>query len=130
MKVQEVMTKGLYTVQPDGTVAEMKEFMASLSVHALPIVDPDGGVVGIVTSSDLEPDLSQDTLAADLMSDQVHEIDGQADAREAAQMMRDRSVHHLVVMEDGRAIGMLSAFDLLRVIAGEVAPEGESLPEG
>lgn len=125
MKINTVVTKTLYSVEPTGTVEEMKQLMADLDVHALPVVDGDSRAVGIVTSSDLEPGLPRDTLAEDLMSDQVYEIDTNAKAVEAAQMMRDLSVNHLVVTEGGKAIGMISSFDLLRVITGEEQTESD-----
>lgn len=127
MKVKEVMTKGVFTVQPEGTVSEMRRFVADLGVHALPIVDLEGIAVGMVTSSDLEPDLPEDTLAFDLMSDRVYEIDGGEDARNAAQMMLNHTVHHLVVTDRGQAVGMLSSFDLLRVVTEGVEVVDEVL---
>ncbi len=116
MKVNDVMTEGLATVLPHDTIETMEERMADLEVHALPVVDEEGRAVGIVTSSDFDPDLPRSTPAGDLVGDQVYQIDFEADAREAARMMLDLRVHHLVVTERGQAIGMLSSFDLLRVL--------------
>ena len=121
MKVHEVMTCELVTVQTHDTIEELESLMAEVEVHALPILNEEGMAIGIVTSSDCLPDLPRSTPAADLLSDQVYEVDQDADAKEAAQMMRDLNVHHLVVTDGGQAIGMLSSFDLLRVITGEAA---------
>lgn len=121
MKVNELMTRDLATFQPHATVGELEELMADLDVHALPVVDEQGIAVGIVSASDLGPDVPRTTSAASLMNDRVYTIDHEADAKEAAQMMQDQSVHHLVVTERGRAVGMLSTFDLLRLITQEAA---------
>lgn len=127
MKVHKVIAKGLYSVDPTGTVEEMEQLMSDLDVHALPVVDEEARAIGIITSSDLEPGLPKDALAADLMSDQVYEIASKADATEAAQMMRDFSINHLVVTDEGKSVGMISSFDLLRVITGEERAESDAV---
>ncbi len=116
MKVQELITRELYTAQPGDTLHRIEARMAALNVHALPIIDEEGKALGIVTSSDLSPDIRRDAAIADLISDVVYQIDVEEDAKEAARMMRDQGVHHLVATEGGRAVGMVSSFDLLRVI--------------
>ncbi len=116
MKVQDLIMRDLVTAEPHDTLASIEERMADRNVHALPVLDDDGKAVGIVTSSDFTPDLDMGTSVADLMSDMVYEIDLGEEAREAARRMHDLGVHHLVATERGRAVGMLSSFDLLRVI--------------
>lgn len=116
MKVNDLIDRTLITAKPHDSLETIEDRMAVQGVHALPVLDDAGRAIGIVTSSDLKPDLPEETSLADLMSDQVYTIDASEEAREAARRMRDLGVHHLVVTEGDRAVGMLSSFDLLRVI--------------
>lgn len=128
MKIVELMSKRLVVAKPGETLAVVEKRMSDHGIHALPVLDEFGRPEGILTTSDCGPDVPPSTLVEELFTDQVYQIDVDADAREAARMMRDLGVHHLVVTEkDGRAVGMLSSFDLLRVIEeGEIFPVNEN----
>lgn len=116
MKIENLIARDLVTADPSDTLGTIKERMADLGIHALPVVDELGKAIGIVTSSDIGPDLPDETPVADLMSDQIYPIGPEDTAKDAAGIMRDQGTHHLVVSRGDRAIGIVSSFDLLRVI--------------
>jgi CBS domain-containing protein len=119
MKVSDLFNPNLIEAKPHDTLFDIDERMVGHGIHALPIIGEEGQAIGIVTSSDLDPGLSRDTPVVELMSDTIYEVDSQAEAREAAVQMLNLGVHHLVVTEGGKAVGILSSFDLLRVITEE-----------
>lgn len=51
--IQEVMTTGVFTVHREETVRHAADRLRNGAFHSLPVVDDDGNVVGIITSSDL-----------------------------------------------------------------------------
>jgi len=51
------------------------------------------------------------------MSDRVHNVLKNNRVQDAAAMMVKNNVHHLVVMEDGKVIGMISSMDIVKVFA-------------
>ena len=51
--IEQVMSKHLTTIDARGTVREAAEKLRSGKFHALPVVDVDGDLVGIVTTTDL-----------------------------------------------------------------------------
>lgn len=51
--VEEVMTSTLVTARPETTIREATEILSGGKFHSLPVVEPDGTLVGIVTSTDL-----------------------------------------------------------------------------
>lgn len=122
MKVEELVQRQLFRVHPDETRAQVEERLADLGVHALPVIDEDGKAIGIVTSGDLLPEWDMDAPVSDFLSDVAYTIEIGSEVGEAARMMRDLGVHHLVVTDGGEAVGMLSSFDLLRIIDAEVTP--------
>ena len=60
--------------------------------------------------------LDQHTVA-EVMSNVVHSVRPDADVREAAALMQERSIHRLLVMEDEQLVGILSAWDIVRGVA-------------
>src|SRR3954453_1733900 len=53
MKVSDIMTHPVLTVTPETTIGEVAELMIGHRISGLPVVDPAGAVVGIVTEGDL-----------------------------------------------------------------------------
>lgn len=52
-RVEEVASRDLVTVDPDQELDEALELMASSQVKALPVIEEDGTLVGIVTYADV-----------------------------------------------------------------------------
>jgi CBS domain-containing protein len=52
MKAAEVMTPKVATIRPDETVREAAHMMLQFGISGLPVVDPAGRLVGIVTEGD------------------------------------------------------------------------------
>lgn len=53
MKVQEIMTKDVLTVQPETPVNDVARLMGARDISGVPVVDEAGQVVGIITELDL-----------------------------------------------------------------------------
>lgn len=119
MKVNDLIDRKMITADPFETKSEIEKLMDSCEVHALPVLSEDGSPIGLITSSDLQSDLPGETPASDLMSDRVYTVDVWEDAAEAARMMRDFHVHHLVATDNDEASGVLSSFDLLTLVEDE-----------
>ena len=68
VRVGDVMTKKLYTVEPDDDVELAVDTMKSRLVRRLPVVNEKGDVVGIVAPSDLAPTLASHNVADFLLA--------------------------------------------------------------
>jgi len=53
----------------------------------------------------------------DIMSDRVHIVLKNNRLKDAAAVMTKHAVHHLVVMEDGDVVGMISSMDIVAIYA-------------
>src|SRR5437588_10979082 len=53
MKVREIMSAPVVTVHQDAPVAEVARLMLEEGVSGLPVVGPDGQMLGLVTENDL-----------------------------------------------------------------------------
>ena len=114
--VSELMTADLVTIETSDTVGRARDLMVGLGVHALPVLE-DGVAVGIVTSADLVEEWPAGEPLTTMMSRSVRLVEPTATASEAAAIMRDDRIHHLVVVEGATPVGILSTFDLLQVLS-------------
>ena len=143
-QVSELMTPDVLTVGPKTTVREARDRLAGRRVSGAPVVDESGGVLGIITQNDLarftarrvsveqsgrfftdEDDFRDlgslvsnldDTPVERIMSSPVFSVSREAGLAIAANIMRERRVHRLIVTERGRLVGVISSLDLMRVI--------------
>jgi CBS domain-containing protein len=119
MKVREIMTsEGLATATLDTTLAEIAERMRDENVGAVPIVDEDEKLAGIITDRDIvvraiaEGEDPNECTAEEILTEQLHTIDPEAELEEAADLMARHQIRRLPVVEDEVVIGMISLGDL------------------
>ncbi|MDQ5841525.1 MAG: CBS domain-containing protein [Chloroflexota bacterium] len=117
------------TVRSDEPLSVADRLMRSFAVSGLPVVDRDGGLVGVVSRTDLmalagDPrvDVWQGRSVAATMTAPGLTVDADATLTEAAARMEDHRVHRLVVVEPeaGHPIGILSTTDVVRAMAAGV----------
>ena len=128
-KISDVMITDVQTVTTAEVVGPMRDLMIDGGIHALPVLDDAGAVAGIVTSSDLVEEHAPELGVTAVMSDQVLTVAPDDTLVAAARTMLDARVHHLVVVDGGAVAGIVSSFDLLRELAGDVeARESSTVP--
>lgn len=110
------MTTKVVFAAMDHTVDRVRELMASKHIHALPVVGKNKKIMGIVTTADLARRMEDDTPVRHVMSDRVVMVGATEPASKAATLMRKHRIHHLVVTDDNKAIGIVSSFDLLTLV--------------
>jgi len=115
-KVNDLMVANVITVQPHHTVGRLRHLIDTNHVHAIPVVDSAGTLVGIVSSADLVPELKGDTRVSQIMTQKVYTIPQYDDVHIAARLMRNHRIHHVVVTHEQKVVGMLSSFDLLKLV--------------
>jgi len=136
MKVRELMSKGVVTVEDTASCREAAQLMVRHRVRHLPVVTRLGKLCGIVTDRDLrhylfEPktlakvgSISIDTLLSEVpigqvMSAPVTTVDADASLEMAAGAMLEDKLGSLPVVEGGRLAGIITETDLLRRIVRE-----------
>ncbi len=129
VKIKDLMVERVITAQPHHSVDHLRALMERNGIHAVPIVGPEGEAVGIVTSSDLIGDLKGGTPAKQIMSNGVTCVPAYNDVHVAARVMRNHKIHHVVVTHEKQVVGMVSSFDLLKLVEDhrftmKAAPQG------
>jgi CBS-domain-containing membrane protein len=137
------MVRDVRTVRTDADVHELAKLLLKEKIHGVPVVDPDGRLVGVVSQTDLlgwhfregvdgatfyqasdqRPPRGlrfadiRTAQVEEVMSPIVHCICPDQPVTLAAARMIDRKVHRLVVVdENAQVLGILSSADLLRAI--------------
>lgn len=113
-----VARRPLLTCRPETTVREAARLMSAERVNSIVVVDEEGSGIGIVTDWDLRERVvaaghSPETQVVDVMSAPLVTIDADRLLLEAVRLMIARGINHLVVTEEAKPFGMLTAFDLL-----------------
>ncbi|MBI2991347.1 MAG: CBS domain-containing protein, partial [Deltaproteobacteria bacterium] len=116
--------------RPDTSLEEVARTMDSKDVSALVVVNEAGDVVGVISRTDLvntrfvEPYMKhwRGMTAEHLMSRPVISVSPETPVSEAANILRQKQIHRLVVVEtDGQRllpVGILSVTDLAKNIDG------------
>ena len=60
--------------------------------------------------------VGNDTLVSEIMTEKVYNVSQYDDAHMAARVMRNHDIHHVVVTHEKKVAGILSSFDLLRLV--------------
>jgi CBS domain-containing protein len=119
MEVREGMSPTVLTVGPGHTLRAVAQLMAEREVGAAVVIDPDGHGPGIITERDIlrslgsgqDPD--RETVDAHLTRDVVFAAPDWS-LEEAASAMVRGGFRHLIVLEGGETIGVLSVRDVVR----------------
>jgi CBS domain-containing protein len=119
MKVNEIMTRHVETVEPEATLKDAAQLMDDEDVGALPVCDNDR-LVGIITDRDIivravsagvDPNRSR---VADSMTAPTLYCYEDQDVEEIKRMMLEKKVRRLPVLDRSRRmIGIVSSSDLV-----------------
>ena len=118
VKVQDLMTNNVTTAQPHQTVGQIKAKMTKRNVSSVPVVSPDNTPIGVVSASDLLAAEKEGTPISSIMTEKVYTIPEYEEVSVAARVMRNHKIHHLIVTREQKVVGVISSFDLLKLIEG------------
>ncbi len=119
MQVREGMTPTVLTVGPEHTLRAVARLMSERGVGAAVVIDPDGHGPGIITERDIlislgsTQDPDQESVADHLTRDVVFAAPDWSLEEAAAAMVRG-GFRHLIVLDRGETVGILSVRDVVR----------------
>ncbi len=137
MQAWEIMNREIITVPLGTTLAEAAKRMLSHRINALPVVDGDGQIRGMIGIRDVlrvpwahrsgQPISRWDrmdekarqlaeTRVEWVMSWQVVSVEPEADVIDVAALMANRGIHPIPVLEDGILLGIIGRADVVRAM--------------
>jgi CBS-domain-containing membrane protein len=134
MLVRDVMTTEVVTVSPRARVKAAIQLLDHHQITAMPVVDGEGRLVGVVSEADvlrdaLMPDRRTHELPVstegrtgtltvnDVMTRLPMSVTADADLSVAASVLVDTAIKSLPVVEGERVVGMVSRRDVISVLA-------------
>lgn len=125
--VRDAMTANPRTVRREATVREAAMVMAEQDVGALPVVDSDQILVGIITDRDIAVRVvatdrdPRSTRVEEIATTTVSPAYPDESLSEAVEQMVYRQVRRLPVIEDDRVVGMLAQADVVHDLGDKQA---------
>ncbi len=151
MKAMDVIVRDVVTVKPDDDVAVAVRLLAEHDVSALPVVDDDDNVIGVISEADLlhreeigtekqrpwwlEAVTPAATLAAEfakshgrrveeVMSTDVVSASEDTPLGEIATLLERHRIKRLSILRDGKLVGIVSRSNLIQALASSQAQTG------
>jgi CBS domain-containing protein len=125
--------RNVISISADASVFDAIKMMADESIGSLVVLDENGGLAGIVTERDYARKVivkgrsSRDTRVADIMTADVLTTSCDNTVNSCMEVMSEKKLRHLPVVEDGRVIAMISIGDLVQAIIADQKEEIEHL---
>lgn len=153
MRADEIMSVNVVTVSPDTHVREVARKLIERNVSAVPVVDADGRLLGIISEGDLmrrresgterhpswwlrllqnpgdvaaEYVKTHGTHARDVMTRNVVTVSENTPAAEIAELLEKHRIKRVPVVRDGKVIGIVSRANLLQGLIAQKPPARES----
>lgn len=116
--IRHYMSAPLLTLAPDATFRDAVHLFNTHHIHGAPVVQ-DNRLLGIVTLSDvargLDEGLTLDDSVSRVMTTDVVEAPPSIRLYELVGRFKEREIGRLVVVEDGKPIGIVTQTDIIRV---------------
>lgn len=149
MQAVDVMTRNVVTVSPETSVEEIARLLLERHISAVPVVDKDGALHGIVSEGDLirrpeseterhpswwlrqfvrPEEKAREYIAAhgrharDVMTARVVTVAEDTPVGEIAEILEKRRIKRVPVLRDGQLVGIVSRANLLQALAAHQSP--------
>jgi CBS domain-containing protein len=115
---------GIISIAPDATVLAAITLMSEKNIGALPVMDGET-LVGILSERDYARKVllmgrsSNETLVRDIMTDKVITVNLNSTTKECIDLMTEKQLRHLPVVENGHVTGVVSIGDVVKLIISE-----------
>jgi CBS-domain-containing membrane protein len=128
MRIAEIMSRPAVTCRPNESLQEAARLMWECDCGAVPVVQNDGAVTGIVTDRDIamaaytKGERLRDIQVGAAMSKVVFTVRPETSLEEAERLMSEKQIRRLpVVDERKRPIGIIALGDVARAAAGQAS---------
>ncbi|MDD3151154.1 MAG: CBS domain-containing protein [Candidatus Gastranaerophilales bacterium] len=139
--VKDIMTTDLITVKENQKLKEIIDIFGQNSILGAPVIDEEGCLTGIISISDIlktrqvqsfyhapfirdlefkflhdnKDSLEQKVFS--IMTQNLFTVEPDYTIEKMAKIMHDNKVHRLLVVEYKKLVGIVSTFDLLKLLA-------------
>jgi predicted transcriptional regulator len=130
------LRSSVYSIRDDATVHEAAQYLRQKEVRAVGVMDAAGKLVGVISQADISDKIAAENRCpawarvSEIMSPNLVTVRPSAELDEAARLMDQHGFYHLLIVDDsGKFHGMISATDLLKVIATDEKQRADLLQQ-
>lgn len=132
--VSRIMTTQLLTVGPKDTLMKVKEIFDTHRFHHLPVVE-NRKIIGMISKADillfiqgmyqssydkmLETTRLVHYFAEDIMTKGLAKLEAEDKINVAIEVFKENLFHALPVLKDGELVGIVTTFDIIRMLSDE-----------
>jgi CBS domain-containing protein len=136
MRITDVLRRkgdNVVSAAPEETVRTLLDRLAEHRIGAVLVLDPEGGVAGIVSERDVVRQLQQhgpallDRAVSEIMTSEVHTCPPEATIDELMVVMTENRFRHIPVLRDGNLCGIVSIGDVVKLRIEELQSERDHL---
>ncbi|MEM1572310.1 MAG: CBS domain-containing protein [Pyrobaculum sp.] len=117
LKIRDLVKRPPITIPQNASLLEAADVMAKNNIGALLVTDSTGSPVAVLSERDIVKAISMriplSTPVEAFMSTTMITVNADDSVEKAAELMWINNIRHLVVVEGGRAIGIISIRDLI-----------------
>jgi CBS domain-containing protein len=117
MKVKEIMTKDVATLNPDDTIERAAQLMKQYNIGAVPVCKGET-VIGVITDRDItlrsvaQGENGRNQTVREIMTSNPVLVNSETEIHDAARIMSERQIRRLPVVENNNLVGIVSLGDL------------------
>lgn len=146
MQAKDIMTPAVITVGTNASVADIAQILIEKKISAVPVVDTNGSLCGLVSEGDLMRRLSEGAederswwlkmmstnsdsaadfikahgrTAKDVMTRNVVSVAETTELNEVAHVLEANRIKRVPVLDGDKIVGIISRSNMLQVIAGQ-----------
>ncbi|WP_428264482.1 CBS domain-containing protein [Haliangium sp.] len=138
IEVRDLMTTDVVSLNPGQSLSAAEDMMMLRRIRHLPVIDDDGGLIGLVTHRDLlaaqysvlslAPKFPPQATARDVMRAEVWTVAPDAPAADAARMLEQHSFGCLPVLDGEAVVGIVTEADFLAFLVQCYGPSRRQRP--
>lgn len=116
-KILETKGRNVFTVRPDHSISEAAQLMAAKKVGVAIVTDSKGQIAGVLSERDIVGGITQfgkgvvDMPVRNLMTTLVATCSPGDSVKKIMEVMNDRRIRHLPVVDGGDLVGIVSIGD-------------------
>lgn len=125
--LRDVMTRGVETISINDTCKQVVKLLSKKDISGVCVVGDDGKAVGVISDMDILKVIGienwENMTAESIMTSKLETVGPTSKLIEAANIMKMRHVHRLLILSEGgvgisqKPIGILSVSDIVREAA-------------
>ena len=120
MKAAGVMVSAVISVRPNARVEEVARTLLAHRISAVPVINEEGELLGIVSEGDL---MRRAEAGTDVMTRSVITATPETPLGEIATLLEKNRIKRVPIVQNGKVVGIVSRANLLEALASMPAKE-------